>query len=127
MMLRILVIQTIKANESFMLMRNKNKVLVKDIGMYCLILNIGHYLDLLQTLYVPIFSHNLVSLSKLDVMRFVFKLGSRSFSIFKNNRLIGSRILCDGLYKFKLDNVFGETLMTIHYNVGTMRICLLVL
>ena len=39
----------------------------------------------------------------------------------KNSKLIGSGILCDGLYKFKLDNVFAETLMTLHHNGGIKR------
>ena len=113
-----LTIQTIKSNESFVFMGNRNKVPVKGIGTYRLVLDTEHYLDLFQTLYVPTFSRNLVSLPKLDVAGFVFKFGSGSFSLFKNSKLIGSGILCDGLYKFKLDNVFTETLMTLHHNGG---------
>ena len=116
-----LTIQTIKSNESFVFMGNRNKVPVKGIGTYCLVLDTGHYLDLFQTLYVPTFFRNLVSLPKLDVAGFVFKFGSGSFSLFKNSKLIGSGILCDGLYKFKLDNVFAETLMTLHHNGGINR------
>ena len=116
-----LTIQTIKSNESFVFMGNRNKVPVKGIGTYRLVLDTRHYLDLFQTLYVPTFSRNLVSLPKLDVAGFVFKFGSGSFSLFKNSKLIGSGILCDGLYKFKLDNVFAETLMTLHNNGGIKR------
>ena len=116
-----LTIQTIKSNESFVFMGNRNKVPVKGIGTYHLVLDTGHYLDLFQTLYVPTFSRNLVSLPKLDVAGFVFKFGSGSFSLFKNSKLIGSGILCDGLYKFKLDNIFAETLMTLHHNGGIKR------
>ena len=78
-------------------------------------------MDLFQTLYVPTFSRNLVSLPKLDVAGFVFKFGSGSFSLFKISKVIGSGVLCDGLYKFKLDNVFAETLMTLHHNGGIKR------
>ena len=81
-------------------MGNGNKVLVKGIGMYHLVLDTRYYLDLFQTFYVFTFSYNLVSLTKLDVAGFVFKLSSGSFSIFKN-KFIGFGILCDGLYKFK--------------------------
>ena len=116
-----LTIQTIKSNESFVFMGNRNKVPVKGIGTYRLVLDTGHYLDLFKTLYVPTFSRNLVSLPKLDVAGFVFKFGSGSFSLFKNSKLIGSGILCDGLYKFKLDNVFAETLMTLHHNGSIKR------
>lgn len=37
----------------------------------------------------------------------------------KQNHLISFAILCDGLYKLKLDNLFAKTLLTLHYNVGT--------
>ena len=82
-------------------------------------LRYGHYLDLFRTFYVPTFSRNLVSLPKLDVAGFSFKFGCGFVSLYKNNNLIGTGSLCDGLYKFKLDNAFAETLMTLHYNVGT--------
>ena len=35
--------------------------------------------------------------------------------------MIGSGVLCDGLYKLKLDSLYVETLMTLHHNVGTKR------
>ena len=76
------MIQTIRANENFVFIGNGNKVPIKGIRMYHLVLDIGHYLDLFQTLYVPTFSHNLVSLAKLNVVGFVFKFGFGSFSIF---------------------------------------------
>ena len=114
------MIQTTKANENFVFMENGNKALVEGIGTYRLILETGHYLDLFQTLYVPTFSRNLVSLSKLDVLGFSFKFGFESFSLYKDNKLYGSGILCDGLYKIKLDDVFVETLMTL-YCIGTKR------
>ena len=33
--------------------------------------------------------------------------------------MIGGGTLCDGLYKVTLDNLYAETLMTLHHNVGT--------
>ena len=30
-------------------------------------------------------------------------------------------MLCDGLYGFKLDSSFAETLMTLHHGIGTKR------
>jgi len=35
--------------------------------------------------------------------------------------MIGSGTLYDGLYKLNLDNLYAETLMTLHHNVGTKR------
>ena len=34
---------------------------------------------------------------------------------------IGYGILYDGLYKLKLDTLFGKNLLTLHHNVGTKR------
>ncbi|KAI0524826.1 hypothetical protein KFK09_004214 [Dendrobium nobile] len=114
-----LTTQTIKPNEKFVFMGNRVKAQVEAIGTYRLILDTGHHLDLFQTLYVHSVSRNLVSLSKLDTAGFCFKFGSGCFSLFKCNQLIGSGMLCDGLYKLKLDNLFSETLLTLHHNVGT--------
>ena len=41
--------------------------------------------------------------------------------MFKHKHFIGSGVLCDGLYKLKLDNLFVETLLNLHHNVGTKR------
>ena len=41
--------------------------------------------------------------------------------MFKQNLFIGYGILNDGLYKFKLDNIFAQNLLTLHHNVGTKR------
>ena len=78
-------------------------------------------MDLLETFYVPSISRNLVSLSKLDKARYVFKFGSGCFSLYKNTCMIGGGTLCDGLYKVNLNNLYAETLMTLHHNVGTKR------
>lgn len=78
---------------------NKVKGLVEIIMTYRLILDIGHYLDLLKTLYVPSLSRNLISLSKLDVNKYSFNFGNGFFSIMKHNHLIGTSNLCNGLYK----------------------------
>jgi hypothetical protein len=99
-------------------MGNRVKVPLEAVGTYRLILNTGHHLDLFETLYVPSISRNLVSLSKLDVTGYSFKFGNRSFSLFKHTHLIGSGILCDVLYKLNLDNLFAETLLTLHHKVG---------
>nr|KYP32060.1 Retrovirus-related Pol polyprotein from transposon TNT 1-94 [Cajanus cajan] len=118
-------IQTISPNEKFIFMGNRVKVLVEAIGTYRLILKTRHHLDLLETLYVPYLnsslSRNLVSLSKLDAIGYSFTFGNGCFSLFKHNHLIGTGILCDGLYKLNLDGLYDETLLTLHHNIGTKR------
>ncbi|KAL5757170.1 hypothetical protein ACOSQ2_021916 [Xanthoceras sorbifolium] len=100
-------------------MRNRVKAPVEAIGTYCLILDTRHHLDLFQILYVPSVSRNLVSLSKLDIIGYSFKFGSGCFSLFKHNHFIGSDILCDDLYRLKLDNLFAETLLTLFLKLYT--------
>ena len=73
----------------------------------------------METFYVPSIFRNLVSLCKLDKVGYIFKFGSGCFSLYKNIYMIGGSILCDGFYKVKLDNLYIETLMTLHPNVGT--------
>lgn len=116
-----LMIQTISPNEHSLFMENWVKVPVEGVGTYSLVLETGYPLDLFQTLYVPSVSHNLVSLSKLDCVGYSFKFGNGCFSLLKNSQFIGSGFSCDGLYKFKLDNLFAEALLTVHYNIGTKR------
>ena len=67
-----LTIQTISPNEKFIFMENRVKALVETVETYCLKLNTRDHLDLLETLYVPSLSRNLVSLSKLDATRYSF-------------------------------------------------------
>ena len=100
-------------------MGNREKVPVEAVGTYHLILNTGFYLDLLDTFYVPSISRNLISLSKLDLAGYSFKFGNGCFSLYKSTCMIGSGTLFDGLYKLNLDNLYAETLMTLHHNVGT--------
>lgn len=50
------------------------EVPVEVVRTYCLILNIGHHLVLLETFYEPSLSRNLISLSKLYVTRYSFNL-----------------------------------------------------
>ena len=60
-------------------------------------------------------------MSKLDVAGYFFKFGNGCFSLFNRNCIIGSGTLYDDLYKLNLDNLYTETLMTLHHNVGTKR------
>jgi len=102
-------------------MGNRVKVPVEAVGTYHLILDTGFHLDLFDTFYVPSISRNLVSLSKLDVAGYSFRFGNGCFSLYKRTCMIGSGTLYDGLYKLNLDNLYVETLMTLHHNVVTKR------
>jgi len=90
-------------------MGNRVKAPMEAVGTYRLKLDTR-----LETLYAPILSRNVVSLSKLDVTGYSFNFGNGCFS-----HLIGTSVLCDDLYKLKLDGLYVETVLTLHYNVGT--------
>jgi len=100
-------------------MGNKEKVPVEVVGTYRLILDTGYHLALMDTFYVPSITRNLISLSKLDIVGYSFKFGNGCFSLFKRTFIIRSGTLYDGLYILNLDNLYAESLMTLHHNVGT--------
>jgi len=88
MMQGFLSTRTIKPNENFVFMGNREKVPMEVVGTYHLILDTGFYLDLMNTFYVPSISRNLVSLSKLDVAGYSFKFGNGCFSLYQRTYLM---------------------------------------
>jgi len=61
-------------------------------------------------------------LSKLDVVVYYSKFGNDCFSLYKCTCIVAFSTLYDGLYKLNLDNLYAETLMTLHHNVDTKHI-----
>jgi hypothetical protein len=104
-----------------MLIGNRVRASIEAIGTYRLFLVNGYHLDLFQTFYVASISRNLVSLPKLDLDSYFINFGNKSFSLFKNTSFVGSGILCNHIYKFKLNDRFAKTFLTLHHNVGTKR------
>jgi len=102
-------------------MGNRENVPVEAVGTYRLIIDTEFYLDLMDTFYLPSIFRNLVSLFKLDVAEYSFKFGNGCFSLYQRTYLIEYGTLYDGLYILNLDNLYVETLMTLHHNVGTKR------
>lgn len=98
--------------------KRKVKVLEEFVGTYCLILDIGFDLDLMDTFYVPSITRNLVSLFKLDVARYSLKFRNGCFNLYKCTCKINSGTLYDDLYELNLDNLYVETRMTLRHDVG---------
>ena len=118
-MQRFLTFQSTNLNDNFLFMGNRMKAPIEGMRTYLLVLDIRCHFDLLQTLYVPSLSRNLVFVSKLDVIGFTFKIGNGCLNLFnKNDSLIGSGIHMDGLFKLKLDVNFFASLMCVHQNIG---------
>ena len=116
-----LSIQTIRGTEKFLYMGNRMKARIEGIGTYRLILDTGCHIDLEGCLYVPGCARNLVSVAKLDLLGFSFKIENNVFSMFKNMYYYGSGILVDGLYCFNLDVKFKESLFNVECDVGSKR------
>jgi len=57
-------------------------------------------------------------LSKLDVVGYSFNFKNDCFNLYKHTCIARFGTLYDGLYKLNLDNLYDETLMTLHHNFG---------
>ena len=77
---------------------NKMPSAVEGVGTYRLVLHTGYVLNLDKTFYIPSFSKNLVSVSRLAPQGFDFQFKDVSFLIIKDSVPIGSGKLTDGLY-----------------------------
>lgn len=110
-----------KDSERFVYMGNRLKAEVVAVGTYRLLLETGHQMDLMDTFYVPSISRNLVSLSRLDVAGYSVLFGCAKLSLMFNSVMVGSGILCDGLYKISLNHEFAQSLIALHSNVGLKR------
>ena len=93
-------------------MGNKVKGPIEAVRAYCLNLDIEYHLDLLEILYVPSLSRNLVSLSNLNVTGYSFNFDNECFSLLKHNNIIGTDILCNDLYKLNLNALYAEMILT---------------
>lgn len=103
--------------ENKVYMGNRLESEVRAIGTYRLVLATGFELTLNNTLFVSSISRNLVSLSRLDKEGFIFHFGNRSLCMYKDNILLGTGYLCDGLYRLSLDSMFEQSLLTLHVSV----------
>ncbi|XP_074306344.1 uncharacterized protein LOC141641586 [Silene latifolia] len=89
---------------------------VDAIGTCSLILSSGFILHLEKTFYVPNFSRNLISVSRLVPLGFTFNFSDSGFSILRNSEIIGYGILSDNLYRLELQNNITHNSM--HVNAG---------
>ena len=75
---------------------NKSKV----IGS--LVLSNGFILELEKTFYIPSFSKNLISISRLVPLGFSFNFSDSGFSLSNKSKVIGYGTLSDGLFHIQL-------------------------
>ena len=95
---------------------------VEGVGTYRLVLHTGYVLNLDKTFYIPSFSKNLVSVSRLAPQGFDFQFKDVSFLIIKDSVPIGSGKLTDGLYCLSLDPKCAHSLTTTHNNINNISV-----
>ncbi|KAL8162293.1 hypothetical protein V2J09_013782 [Rumex salicifolius] len=104
-------------------MGNKSEASIEAIGCFSLELSSGFKLLLDDTIYVPSMSRNLISLSKLDSIGFSVTFGNGCFSLFKDNNIVGSGILENGMYRIELDKSFSDSLfISLNSEIGVKRV-----
>ncbi|KAK3003892.1 hypothetical protein RJ639_020226 [Escallonia herrerae] len=105
------------------LVGNGEKAQVEVVGTLRLVLESGFNLDLIDIVYVPSMTRNLISVSRLDVYGYSFKFENKGFSLFLYSRVIDSGLLEGNLYKLLLNASFTESLKTMNVNDVVAKIC----
>ena len=106
-------------SELSILSGNKMGSHVEAIGTCTLTLSNGFVLVLEMTFYVPSFSRNLISVSRLVPLGFSFTFQDNVFNLFYESNHIGTGILADGLYRISLQN--EATNNSLHVHIATKR------
>ena len=98
---------------------NKISSQVDSVGTYRLVLKSAFVLELERTFYIPSFSKNLISVSRLIPSGFSFSFVGSTFSLIKESVVVGDGTLVDGLYRLSLHPTFDHSFLTMHKSVGT--------
>ena len=103
-------------SEHNILSSNKVGSHVESIRTCSLVLDNGYVLDLERTFYIPSFSRNLTSVSRLVPLGYSFKFLDCTFSLFCKSELIENGILSNGLFSMNL-----QYNMVLHTHIGNKR------
>ena len=85
-------------SEQYIYSGNKMGSLVKAIGTCKLVLDTSFILILERTFYVPKFSRNLISISKLLHFGYCFKFSNNGFELLYKSKPVGNSIISNGLF-----------------------------
>ena len=94
---------------------------VEAVGTCILILSTGFSLSLERTFYVPGFSRNLISVSRLVSIGFSFNFSNSGLSLSNKSGVIGYGTMSDNLFRLDLQNNDNHTTMHVYENVGIKR------
>ena len=106
-------------NEQCIYSGSKMSSHVEAIGTCSLVLSSGFILELEKTFYIPSFSRNLISISRLVPLGFSFNFTDSGFSISNKSKVIGYGALSDGLFHIQLHN--DVTYNSMHVTAGLKR------
>ncbi|KAK3005038.1 hypothetical protein RJ639_017311 [Escallonia herrerae] len=109
-----LSVKKLNKGDRNVLVGNGEKAQVEAVGTLRLVLESGFNLDLVDTVYVPSMTRNLISVSRLDAYGYSFKFENKGFSLFLYSRVIGFGLLEGNLYKLLLNASFTESLKTMN-------------
>ena len=84
-------------------MGNRTEVEIKAISTLHLILDTSFIMDLVNTVYVLVFTRNLISVPRLDSYGYELKFGNNGVSLFYNSCLVGFGTLHGNIYSLNLD------------------------
>ena len=81
---------------------NKISSHVEAIGTCRLVLHSGFVLDLEKTFYIPSFSRNLISVSRLVLSGYSFNFSETAVDLFYKSKLVGNGTMSDNLFQINL-------------------------
>ena len=102
-----------RSKEKYIIIGNDTSALVEGIRTFRLLLNTGHFIDLIDTFVVPTFIRNIVSISTLEKFGYTRTFGNRKVSISYEDNFIGTRSLLLGINMFFL-NVITPSNLILH-------------
>ena len=103
-------------SEQCIYLGNKMRSHVEAIGICTVILSSGYVSNLEKTFYIPSFSKNLISISRLVPFSYLFNFSETSCSLFYKYDLVGNDTLSDGFFSINLQN--DTTYNTMHVQAG---------
>jgi GAG-pre-integrase domain len=71
-------------------------------------------LNLHDVVYIFSIIRNLIFIFRLDACGFIFQFKNKELRLYYNSKYIGSKLLCDNLYKLCLDYLFSESLLSLN-------------
>ncbi|KAK3033128.1 hypothetical protein RJ639_036487 [Escallonia herrerae] len=118
-----LSVKKLNKGDRNVLVGNGEQAQVEAVGTLRLVLESGFNLDLVDTVYVPSMTRNLISVSRLDAYGYSFKFENKGLSLFLYSRVIGSGLLEGNLYKLLLNAFFTESLKTMNVSDVVAKTC----